>query len=281
MMKSICVLVLAAFTAAALSAQTIDFETLPDGSPATWGIRITNQYAAAYGVSFRFEDGTAPVTRLTGGSNNGKPTAFWGWPDNTGFNTPAPEQNIGNVFLSDNGAVGAPPAPLLITYSVPVAAASGFILDIDHDEAWDVQALNISSQVVAQVHLQAGAPLTGDGIATPWSFVRPSADLGFIRVLFTGDKKASVGLAFDNFSPALTLPAPTPPSLGFQFENNIPFLRVAGRVASVYRIDATSSLANPDWTPLTSIILSSPSVTLTNLPLSGTGSRFYRVVGVQ
>ena len=108
-------------------AQTIDFETLPNGTPTTGGNVIANQYnVAPYGVSFRFEDGSKPVIRKVGGfnANTGKPTAFRGWPHDSGNNTPAPSQNVGTYFLTDDASVNAPPPPLVVTYTMPVAAAS-------------------------------------------------------------------------------------------------------------------------------------------------------------
>ncbi|MEI9963285.1 MAG: hypothetical protein WDM76_19870 [Limisphaerales bacterium] len=172
--------------ASLLRAQTIDFETLLDGAPTSGGMVISNQYSPPpFGVSFQFEDGSFPVIRKVGGFNSstGKPTAFRGWPHNSGNNTPAPGQSIGTFFLTDNNTIDAPPPPFIVTYSQPVSAASGFILDLDHLEAWDVYARNATTQDIAHVHLEHDTPLTGDGIATPWAFSRPSTDIHSIRIV--------------------------------------------------------------------------------------------------
>ncbi len=249
----------------------------------TVGTVIKNQYLAApFGVSFQFEDGTFPVIRKVGGVNpaTGNPSAFYGWPNGTGNNTPAPGQNVGKFFLTDDISVAAPPGPLIVTYAQPVAAASAFILDIDHQEAWDIYARNAAGQVIGQVHLEHDTSLTGDGIATPWSFTRPVADIKSIRVVFSGNPDANVGLAFDNFSPSTAL---TPPALAktvLSVTRGSVTLGITGTPTAVYRIEAADSPAGL-WQSLTSIVIpaNSMEVVLSDLePLSV--RRFYRVRGV-
>lgn len=272
-----------AFLGTTLLAQTniITFETLPDGTRLGGGTVIANQFLASHGVRFQFEDGSYPLIRVVGGNNNGRPTAFHGWPNGTGDNTPAPGQNIGTRFLTDDGEVGAPPAPLIVSYARPVDSASGYILDIDFDEAWDVEARSAANQVVARVHLQAGTPLTGDGIATPWSFRRPAADIQSIRIRYTGDTNANVGLAFDNFSPARALPVPARPGLGLVQDAERASLTVTGTASAVYRIDKADDLSATNWTPVTSIVLDpGAAFTVTNLPVTNVLQQFFRAVGI-
>jgi len=272
-----------AFLGATVLAQTniITFETLPDGSRLSGGTVIANQFLASHGVRFQFEDGSYPLIRIVGGNVNGRPTAFRGWPNGSGDNTPAPGQNIGTRFLTDDSEVGAPPAPLIVSYVRPVDSASGYILDIDFDEAWDVEARTAANEVVARVHLQAGTPLTGDGIATPWSFRRPTADIQSIRIRYTGDTNANVGLAFDNFSPARALPVPAKPGLGLVLDGSLASLTVTGTGSAVYRIDESDDLSATNWTPVTSIVLDpSAAFTVTNLPVTTVLQRFYRAVGI-
>jgi hypothetical protein len=268
-----------------LGAQTITFETLPDGSPLAGGTVISNQFAATpYGVSFRFEDGSYPVIRRVGGNINGKPTAFKGYPNDTGYNTPAPGQNVGTNFISDDAQVDAPPAPFVITYTTPVASASGFILDVDHSEAWDVYARNSQTQVVASVHLEHDTPGTGDGVATPFSFNRPTADIKSIRIVFTGNtnEQPNVGLAFDSFSPASPLVTPTPARLELRLQSTNVSMVLSGTPQAVYAIESLGRLdrTSTNWQPVTSVVLPFSSFALTNLDVLTTTQRLYRAVGL-
>jgi hypothetical protein len=267
------------FPAAVLPAQVIDFETLPDGSPLPGRTVISNQFAA-YGVTFQFEDGSLPRIARVHGSAHGKPTAFWGPPHNSTINQPAAGQNVGINFLTDDGVVGPPPPPLIISYTQPVAAASGFILDIDHQDSWDIEARNAQTQIVAQVSLRAHTTLAGDGIATPWSFARSSPDIASIRIVFTGNTNGNPGLAFDNFSVANPLPKPAPARVGLSSGSGAQVLTINGTVGAVYRVDYASTLDGTNATELTSIVLESSSFSLTNLPVLDSAVGFFRVVGV-
>lgn len=264
-----------------LRAQIIDFETLPNGNNTAGGMLISNQYAAAFGISFQFADGSFPVIRRVGGSFNGKPTAFYGWPNDTSDNGPAPGQNVGISFITDDRVVNAPPPPLVISYAQPVAAASAFILDIDHLEAWDVYAYNSATQVLAVVHLEHDTRYTGDGIATPWSFRRPTADIASIRVVFAGNTNDNVGLAFDSFSTSTPLPTPAPPWLTLSLVSNKVSLVLTGTVAAVYGIESANSPSSTNWTPVTSVVLLTNSAAVTNVENVGNSPRFYRAVGAQ
>jgi hypothetical protein len=269
-----------------LRAQTITFETLPDGTPLSGGTAISNQFAVSpYGVSFRFEDGSYPVIRRVGGNINGKPTAFKGWPNDTGYNTPAPGQNVGTNFISDDAQVDAPPAPFVITYSVPVSSASAFILDVDHFEAWDIYARDSQTQMVASVHLEHDTPGTGDGVATPFSFNRPTADIKSIRIVFTGNtnEQPKVGLAFDSFSPASALVTPAPAMLSLAVQATNVSMVITGTPQAVYAIEAIGnpSATNTNWLPITSVVLPVSPFTLTNFETLTATQRFYRAVGLQ
>ncbi len=244
---------------------------------------VSDQYnVAPYGVSFKFADGSYPVIRKVGGFNasTGKPSAFWGWPNSTGNNTPAPGQNVGKFFLTDDRSVNDPPPPLVVTYAQPVAAASAFILDIDGNEAWDIYARNATGQVIAQVHLEHGTPGTGDGIATPWSFARPAADIKSIRIVYSGNPDANVGLAFDSFSPATALTIPALAKTGVTVTAGTVTLGITGTPGAVYHVEAADS---PEglWQFVTSVVFpdSPAEIVLTDLePLAV--RRFYRVRGV-
>jgi hypothetical protein len=177
----------------------IDFETLPGGAPSE-GAPISTQYGATFHVSFTLENGTQPILAKVGDPT----TAFER--DTGPGDTPLGQSN-GSFFLTDDGVVGPAPPPLLITYVTPTKAAYGEILDIDGDEGWTVEALDASDAGVATVVLDAGTQGTGDGVVTPFTFTRPTADIRAIRVRYTGASNV-VGLAFDNFSPVCGSPPP-------------------------------------------------------------------------
>lgn len=270
--------------------QTITFETLPNGAALSGGTIISNQFAAApFGVSFAFEDGSFPVIRRVGGNNSGKPTAFWGYPDDSGYNSPAPGQNVGTNFLSDDGKVDAPPAPFIITYSSPVAEASAFILDVDHFEAWDIYARDSQTQVVAMIHLEHDMPATGDGVATPLSFSFPSNVIKSLRIVFTGNtnEQPNVGLAFDSFSPTTRSVTPGPATLAIERLpnqgnlSNFANLVIFGTPNAVYAPQYTLRFGttNTSWANLGSFIMPSNGQFSISGPMNT--NRFHRAVGVQ
>lgn len=110
------------------SSQIIDFETLPGGGGTVDQQEIPAEYAI-YGVTFTL------LSRETGlpiGSPRiakaGPPlTAFYGCFD---YDTPRPHLDLGESFLTDGTQLGVE-GDLLIEYAMPVAQASGIILDID------------------------------------------------------------------------------------------------------------------------------------------------------
>lgn len=180
----------------------IDFETVP-GATVADGLAIDTQYRAQYHVSFRLSgaDAAPPILAQVGNP----PTAFYNDQPNLG-DTPAPGQHDGMFFLTDDGVIQDPPAPLVITYEEPVGAAYGEVLDIDGNEEWTVEARDANGNVLDSVVLTAGKPGTGDAIATPFSFQHATADIHSLRIRYTGEMGVAVGLAFDNFSPACSTP---------------------------------------------------------------------------
>ena len=182
-------------------ATTIDFETIPSSTPSD-GLSISTQFLASQGVTFSREGGGSPVLAQVGAPQ----TAFQGF--NLLPDQPAPGANAGSFFLTDDGVVAGPPTPLIVTYTTPVAAASGILLDIDGAEAWQIQSRDASKFVIDFVNLGPNNLL--DGSATPWSFSHASADIFSIRLLYTGSQTGGVGLAFDNFSPSSASPPPVP-----------------------------------------------------------------------
>ena len=185
----------------------ITFETIPgEGTPRD-GMEISTQYRDTAGVTFRLDGGGFPQIAQVGAPT----TAFAGPPNNSTPDQPAPGQNVGRFFLTDNGRPqGADTPPLIIQYDPPTAAASGVIIDIDLEESFRIEARGANGEVIEELLRPGGSPGTGDGIATSWSFERPSNDIHSIRFVgFRTIGNNGVGLAFDNFSARSATPGPT------------------------------------------------------------------------
>jgi hypothetical protein len=201
-------LTLLAGSARALS--IIDFETIPGGVPEE-GLVIHDQFRATLGVTFELEGGGYPVLARVGSPM----TAFGGGLTNEhDLPTPAAAALVGDYFLTDDGVVGAPPAPLIIRYDTPVAAASGILIDVDGYgrgtifEAFRIEARGASDAVLDIIELIGSA--AGDGEAAPWSFSRALEDIHSIRISYFGNKPWGIGLAFDYFSPSSPFEPPVP-----------------------------------------------------------------------
>ena len=200
------------------NAQTIDFETLPSGASTTDNMLIDAQYEAEYGVRFSLVD------RVTGAPAGFPRIAKVGSPLTAfvscgGDDTPDSGLGVGDSFLTDDGALGVT-SNLRVDYISPVSQASGVILDVDTRssdpgalEVWKVKALNSSGVRIESITIQAfkgpdepgceGYNGPGDGSARGFSFSRANADIAAVEFEYIGTAKGgSVGLAFDNFSPA-------------------------------------------------------------------------------
>jgi hypothetical protein len=172
----------------------IDFETIPGGTPQE-GLIISDQFVATAGVSFALEGGGYPVLADVGG----EATAFLGHPNNSAPDTPAPDQPIGQYFLTDDGEIGGESPNLIVNYDPPTAAASGVVLDVDNRESYTIEARDASDTVLQTVSVSAGDPGTGDGLATRWSLERENADIVSLRFR-SGTPSTLIGLGFDNFN---------------------------------------------------------------------------------
>lgn len=197
----------------AANAATIDFETVPGETPVD-GVAISNQFAATAGVTFALADGSAPVLA----SYDGARTAFQG-PGNGNDNLSASEmEDLGSFFLTDDGITsgGLSDPVLIVTYSTPSQFASGSILDIDSGETFSITAYDseVGGTALDSIHISAGDPDTGNGVATNWIFERATADIR--RIEFAGSRQGLgfFGLGFDNFDSGINLTAvPLPAGL--------------------------------------------------------------------
>ncbi len=181
-------------------AMTIDFESIPSGSPSD-GLVISDQFLAAYGVEFSLENGGSPVLAQVGDPR----TAFQGY--NLLPDQPAPGTHAGQFFLTDDGVVAGPPSALLIEYTTEVNAVGADIIDIDGTEEWTVEAFNNIGDNIGSIVLGPNNLL--DGSATHWSFDFGAPLIKSLRLSYTGSQNV-VGLAFDNFTPTSTTAAAVP-----------------------------------------------------------------------
>ena len=189
-------------------AAIIDFESIPSFGVPTEGLVISNQFEASDGITFSLEGGGNPRIAQVGSPA----TAFLG-PGNAG-DTPAPNQGVGNFFLTDDGLLSGLTSPaLIVSYSTPTSAASGVILDIDFDESFVIQARDGLGNILQSINIVSGDPGTGDGIATFWSFERSLADIASIRFAGTRTAAGVFGLGFDNFSARSVAPVPVPSAI--------------------------------------------------------------------
>lgn len=258
-------------------AQTITFESVPGVPAALDGMIISNQFAADYGVSFSFEGGCFPQLAKVGPPM----TAFQG--PKQSDDTLAENQGCGSFFLTDDGIVGEAPAPLIISYAHPVAAASGVIIDVDFSadnggrERWVLEARGTNNALLTNTILVPNSFNAGSGLATPWRFSRTNADISFIRIVYSGAKTNGIGLAFDNFSPALPL---APANVGIARTQAVAQLTIDGSIGTEYRVEYTATVPTTNWTILTNIILSVSPQSFTDTTSSNIPQRFYRAVGV-
>jgi hypothetical protein len=185
-------------------AGTIDFELVPSIGVPSEGLQISNQYLATEGISFSLEGGGFPRIAEVGNPR----TAFG---SSYGGDTPAPGQEIGSFFLTDDGVLSGLQSPaLIVTYDTPTAEASGVILDLDFDETFTIQPLDISGAILDTITISAGDPDTGDGIATNWLIDRRVNEIYSIRFKGTRQASGAFGLGFDNFNARSADPTPPP-----------------------------------------------------------------------
>jgi hypothetical protein len=207
----LALLALACACAGSAHALRIDFETVP-GGPAADGLVVADQFQAGYGVRFALEGGGFPQLAEANGAPR---TAFGGPPDNAP-DTPAPGHDAGRFFLTDDGAIGAPPPALIVSFDVAMAHAHLVILDIDGwpgasgmiFEAFRVEARDAGGALLDAIVRSYPEAGTGDGVATLFAFDRPDADIRSLRVSYdaSSSKTWGVGFALDDLW--LAIPEP-------------------------------------------------------------------------
>jgi len=154
-------------TAGTAYADVIDFESLPDDTPAV-GVPITNRFSAPAngGVTFRIE-GSANDLFLGGYGGHRE-----GW--NSSYGTDALEPGLdwpysfGDFFLAHPSAdaPGNDLEDVLIQYTQPTMALGFDLMDIDSDEVWTVTVYDDGLEVIrgtryANFRISAPVPAPG------------------------------------------------------------------------------------------------------------------------
>lgn len=178
-----------------LGCVTLDFETI-NGVPSSEGLVINDQFFAQYGLRFSREDMGFPVIARVGGTATDAFGSQWG------NNQPAPGIDIGQFFLTDDGVLsGTFAPPLLLQFNSPLDSISGCNLDIDFNEEFIIQSLDINGDVIREDIIIAGEPGTGDGALTCWGFNLVSCDQKIYAVRLEGFRPSGAfGLGIDNIS---------------------------------------------------------------------------------
>ncbi|MEM9920944.1 MAG: gliding motility-associated C-terminal domain-containing protein [Bacteroidota bacterium] len=173
----------------------IDFEEI-EGEALFEGLRISDQFYDAFGLSFRLETGGVPVLAEVGPPVTAFATAF-------GSDEPAPGQEVGRFFLTDNGVLsGLEAPPVILEFETPIDSFAGCIIDMDFDEFFIIHARDAFDQIILADTIYAGDPGTGDGLSTCWGFNLPGCLGAIYSIRFAGSRTTSggFGLALDNFS---------------------------------------------------------------------------------
>lgn len=180
------------------SDSAITFETILDKTIPVDGMEISAHFLATHGVRFYLEGGGFPRIAKVGPPA----TAFAGPPLDLGDDNPVDVDRVGDYFLTDDKSLGGGTSrAIVIGYDSPTSAASGDILDLDFDEKLVIQPLDAFGEVLDTLVIAAGAPETGDGMATPWSFERDATDVHSVRFQVTRREPGGLGFGLDNIVP--------------------------------------------------------------------------------
>ncbi len=171
----------------------LDFENFSDGVS---GLEISDQFQADFGVTFSLEGGGTPVLATVGPPTEAFVSVY-------GNDTPAPGVDVGQFFLTDDGALtGLTSPPLILTFETPIDSFAGCILDMDFGENFLIQAMDIDGNVILEETIRDGDPNTGDGALTCWGFNLPGCEGTIYSIKYQGSRtqSGSFGLGLDNFS---------------------------------------------------------------------------------
>jgi hypothetical protein len=268
---------LGATLALAASAAPIDFERINMAVPHE-GLVISNQFEPYYGVRFRRTSAGKPWPVI---ARAGAPQIAFDRNGSAAGDTPADAytNRLQTFFLTDTvgDQGGSASEYLIVEYGRAVARASGYIIDIDHEESVSVRAYSDLNGVnlLTNVTLAAGQANTGDGVGTFWQFTRSANDIRRIEIRNNG---AYVGYdLFDSDYAAVT----PPPRLGLRL---YPGINIQGVVGRRYQIDYADRLdiapGTTNWRVLTTnLFLPATNFLFTDTNAAGP-ERYYRALAL-
>jgi hypothetical protein len=195
---------------------TVDFETLPGGTPAE-GVVVSDQWASE-GVTLTSNAGMTLVLVETGGDTV---AAFGGPPDQSGIDAVADPAHNGSFFVSDI-PLGFAAGVVRLEFALPQQSVSAEILDIDGSESWQARIRDSTGDILDTITRSAGDPGTGDGVATLFAFTRDQPDIAVLEFDHIGPPIEGGGWGLDNLEftplavsgPVIPLPAAAWSALG-------------------------------------------------------------------
>ena len=183
-------------------ADVISFEAAPEFAPVR-GMSISNQFEASHGVRFSIEGASAsPVLAEI---NVADPPAFK--EDGSGSINALVDAQSKAIMQKFFLTIPLENAVLVVTYSKPVKAASGYMFDIDGDESWTITPYDANGRELAGSAWSYKATNNqNNGRSKDWKIdPRPTADISMLK--FKGLKSNNApSLAFDRFSPGKICP---------------------------------------------------------------------------
>lgn len=196
---------------------TVDFESIAGITP-TPGMEISHQFEKSHGITF--SSSTARVTLVKAGEEPVAYVSVYGADGNKTSrqnkpNRPAPDAKVGQFMLMAKHSTGA---DLTLTYTHPVAQASGEVLDIDGGEVLVAVAKDSEGKELARQIVDKNLPNAGDGRAVRWAFQMTTPVIKTIEITQRGK---GLGIAFDNFSAKLCAKQP---KSGLSFQPKVPEL---------------------------------------------------------
>lgn len=201
------------------SATLIDFESLPSGGNAydNYVIGLNEVYTInGVDITFGFDsdlDGdvdTSAVIEQAGNKDQGNDTGFLAMRSQRDVAAQGFETQLGDFFLRQHEPY-KPFGKFIISYNAngPITGASGEIWDIDGNsrknktEQFLVEAFD-DNGLIESILSPLGVDRTLDG--KPWQFDFDNlSQLSQIEISFIGSKTNGIGLAFNNFSPTMSI----------------------------------------------------------------------------
>jgi hypothetical protein len=165
---------------------------------------ISDQYVNSHGVSFALDSGDYPEVAASGSGTQ------WHRCDSSPTDKCQDSKNgikPSSLNIVETRFIGArlgSSGSLIITYSNPVSAASGFLIDADGDEFFEVEAFDDSgNKVASDVSIDARGKSGDwkDGAATKFELRDGQGRIS--KVTIKGSKPGgNPGISFDYFSPS-------------------------------------------------------------------------------